>query len=333
MFNIRQYSKRAVISLLILLASAFTSIACHNQLSDPVQPAANQSPCYTVEHSMGATCVPDNLQNIVTLYTPPLASLLAVGVEPIGITPVTGIILGEFPAYFPNQVHNIELVANISDEPNLEKILQLKPDLILGWSHHSKIYSLLSKIAPTLLPETDSDATLWSNWQSYFKFVATSIGKEAEAENFIREYQQSIFDLKADLENKYNDKTISVAHISDKYGIAAYANNSFSGSILSSLGLKRPELQDKSVQPRGAIEAISTERIDLIDGDILFVLTFSENDTETLENLLDRPLWRNLKAVQQERVYFVDGWTWVVPNPLAAQAVVEDLRTYLLGSP
>ncbi|MEL6398389.1 MAG: iron-siderophore ABC transporter substrate-binding protein [Cyanobacteria bacterium J06626_4] len=330
--GIRQYSKKAIISFLILLTSVFAAIACHNQISQPEQLAAGQSSCHIVEHSMGETCVPDNPQNIVALYTPPLASLLAVGVEPIGIAPVTGI-LDEFPLYLSDKVQDVEIVVNINEEPNLERLLQLKPDLILGWSFHSEIYPLLSRIAPTLLNEPDNGSTMWSDWQSYFKFIAKSVNKEAESEKFIEEYQQSILKLKADLEDRYSDKTISVAQISDDYGIETYVKNSFPGSILSSLGLKRPESQDKSIQTRGTVEAISNEQIDLIDGDILFVLTFNENDNKTLENLLSGPLWRTLKAVQQEQVYFVDGWTWVVPNPLAAQAIVEDLRDYLLDSP
>ena len=70
----------------------------------------------------------------------------------------------------------------------------------------------------------------------------------------------------------------------------------------------------------------------MIDGDVLFVLIFDENDNKILENLLNGPLWKTLRAVQQEQVYFVDGWTWAVPNPLAAQVIVEDLRNYLLDS-
>ena len=328
---IKRYFKQVTLSLLIVLVSAFATTACHSQLSRSEQPAANQSSCHIVKHLMGETCVPDNPQNIVTLYTPPLASLLAVGVEPIGITPVTGI-LDEFPAYLPDKVQDIEIVANINDEPNLEKLLQLKPDLILGWSFHSEIYSLLSRIAPTLLTKPDSDAAVWSDRQSYFKFATKSVNKEAESEKFIEEYQQSILKLKTDLEDQYGDKTISVAHIGDEYGIETYVKNSFPGSILSSLGLKRPEPQNTNIQPRGTVEAISTERIDLIDGDVLFVLIFDENDNKILENLLNGPLWKTLRAVQQEQVYFVDGWTWAVPNPLAAQVIVEDLRNYLLDS-
>ncbi|PHM05703.1 ABC transporter substrate-binding protein [Nostoc sp. 'Peltigera malacea cyanobiont' DB3992] len=44
------------------------------------------------------------------------------------------------------------------ESPNLEKLLRIKPDLILGLSSHQDIYSLLSHIAPTVLATFDPDA-------------------------------------------------------------------------------------------------------------------------------------------------------------------------------
>jgi Periplasmic binding protein/AMIN domain len=132
--------------------------------------------------------------------------------------------------------------------------------------------------------------------------------------------------------DRYSNQTISVAQVNDEYGTEAYTVNSFPGSILSDLGLQRPQSQAIS-KPGGTIEAISEERLELIDGDLLFMLTFSDRDRQMLENLLQKPLWRKLKAVQNGQVYSLDGWTWVVANPLAADAVIEDLYKYLVNTP
>ncbi|MEO1350121.1 MAG: iron-siderophore ABC transporter substrate-binding protein [Cyanobacteria bacterium J06635_15] len=280
---------------------------------------------------MGETCVPDTLEKIITLYTPPLASVLALGIKPIGLTPVTGI-LNPFPTYLANRVSGIETVGNLNYEPNLEKIARLKPDLILGWDHHEKDYPLLSRIGPTVLTQPNKTSS-WADWQEYFKFVAEILGKQDCAQQVLDRYEQRIQDLKAALSNQYADKTISVAQISQEYGTEVYVENSFPGSILSELGLKRPTSQAVTIQPRGVIEAISNERLDLIDGDILFVLTFNEEDKPMLQSSLQDPLWQKLKAVQQGQVYLVDGWTWVVSNPLAANAVLDDLAKYLINAP
>lgn len=51
-----------------------------------------------------------------------------------------------------------------------------------------------------------------------------------------------------------------------------------------------------------------------------------------LNNLLKKPLWRKLEAVQPQQVFPVDGWTWVVANPLAANAVIDDFYKYLVNT-
>ena len=139
-------------------------------------------------------------------------------------------------------------------------------------------------------------------------------------------------DLFLELEpgDRYSNQTISVAHISDEYGTEAYTVNSFPGSILSDLSLQRPQSQAIS-KPGGTIEAISEERLELIDGDLLFVLIYADSDRQMLDNLLNKPLWKKLKAVRNGQVAPVDGFTWGVANPLAANAVIDDLYKYLLN--
>jgi iron complex transport system substrate-binding protein len=285
-----------------------------------------------VKHGIGETCVPNHIERVVTLYTSPLASILALGIKPVGITPATGA-LDEFPPYLQDKVIGIEIVANVNDEPNLEKILQLKPDLILGWDFHEKVYPLLSQIAPTLLSQPNRKSDRGDEWEEYLSFIGQAIGKKAEAQNILARYHKRIADLRTELGEKYADKTISVAHISHEFGMEAYASNSFPGSILSALKLQRPETQGVIIQDDGRIESISTERLDLIDGDILFAINFSEDDKEMLENFLKKPLWNKLQAVLKDQIYPVDGWTWVISNPLSANAVIDDLYKYLIKAP
>lgn len=325
----RIYNLRTVA---LAIATVLVIAACQKTGVKPDSAGADLSSCHMVKHSMGETCVPNHIERVVTLFTPPLASMLALGIKPVGITPVTGA-LDEFPLYLQDKVQGIEIVASIQDEPNLEKILQLKPDLILGWDSHEKVYPLLSQIAPTLLTQPNRKSARWDEWKEYFNFIGQAIGRDSEVQTVLARYQKRIEDLRTALGNRYTNKTISVAHVSRDYGFEAYARNSFPGSILSELQLQRPESQDVIIQPLGRIEAVSNERLDLIDGDILFVMNFHKNDQILLKNLLKKPLWKKLRSVQNKKVYSVDGWTWVVPNPLSANSVIDDLYKYLIKTP
>lgn len=310
---------------LLTIASCYRDISPPNQR--PVDPAAS---CRTIEHVMGESCIPENPQRIVSLYTTPLANLLALDLKPIAMTPVTGV-QEEFPLYLAEKVKGIELIEEVSYEPSLEGIAQLNPDLILGWTFHKKVYSLLSQIGPTLLLSKDIAESPDANWQKYSNYLATALNKQKKAQQIFEDYDLRIAKLKTALGDRYSNETISVAHVSDEYGTEAYTINSFPGSILSDLGLKRPQSQAMS-KPGGTVKAISVERLELIDGDLLFVLTFSDRDRQMLDDLMDKPLWKKLKAVQKGKVYPVDGYTWGVANPLTAKAVIDDLYEYLVNT-
>jgi iron complex transport system substrate-binding protein len=320
------------LAMFLATVTLFTIPSCYKNTSQPNQTAVDSiGSCRVIEHMMGKTCIPKNPQRIITLYTTPLANLLALDLKPIAITPATGV-LAEFPPYFAEKVEGMEFVGNTNYEPNLEKIVQLKPDLILGWDYHEQIYPLLSQISPTLLVPQNIIKSPNANWKQYTQFLATALGKKDQVQQLLGKYDRRIEELKIALGDRYSNQTISVAQVNDEYGTEAYTVNSFPGSILSALGLQRPQSQAIS-KPGGTIDAISEERLELIDGDLLFMLTFSDRDRQTLENLLQKPLWRKLKAVQNGQVYSVDGWSWVVANPLAADAVINDIYKYLVNTP
>lgn len=91
-------------------------------------------------------CAPEDPQRVVTLSG--LGDALVLGVKPVGsiMTTYWG---NQFPAYLGNQLDGIEKLGS-DEQPNLEKITALKPDLIIGWhDSHESIYPILSRIAPT----------------------------------------------------------------------------------------------------------------------------------------------------------------------------------------
>lgn len=134
--------------------------------------------------------------------------------------------------------------------------------------------------------------------------------------------QQRVEELKIALGNSYKDKTISFIHLGNR-GIESDVKNSFAGSILNDIGLRRPQGQNVNA-PYGII-SISKEELNKADGDILFLTTWSDNDKQVLKKLQQKPLWKQLQAVQQNHVYFVDFATWTGSNLLAANALIDDL--------
>ncbi|MBE8964949.1 hypothetical protein IQ277_01425 [Nostocales cyanobacterium LEGE 12452] len=54
---------------------------------------------------------------------------------------------------------------------------------------------------------------------------------------------------------------------------------------------------------------------------------------ETLEKLQQKPLWRQLKAVQQNQVYFLDRLRWHEIDILVINTIIDELFEYLVNTP
>ncbi|MFQ4146036.1 iron-siderophore ABC transporter substrate-binding protein [Chlorogloeopsis sp. ULAP02] len=253
-----------------------------------------------------------------------MGNTLALNVKPIASTN-DFFKEGEFLPYLNSKAQGIKTLGT-ADRPNIEKLLYLQPDLIFGWGGHSleAIYPLLSKIAPTVLYRWQDDT-----WKGNFNFTAKVLGKQETAKAAWQNYQKRIQEFKNVLGNRYQDKKISFVYFSIGK-IGTYVKNSLPGSILSDVGLQRPESQDIVIEPWGYTE-FSEEELEKADGDILFVATLTDSDKQLLEKIKRKPLWKKLKAVQQNHVYFVNGSSWLSGYDMtAADAVIDDLFKYLV---
>ena len=95
--------------------------------------------------------------------------------------------------------------------------------------------------------------------------------------------------------------------------------------------LKRPDSQN--IDSTGGSFPISLEELQKADGDVLFVTTFLNGGKDFFEKIQQDPLWKTLKAVQENRVYYVDFMVWAATNMLGTDPVIDDLFKYLVNTP
>lgn len=110
-----------------------------------------------------------------------LDTSVALGVIPVGtavLSETTGV-----PAYLGEKAAEIEMVGTVA-APNLEKIVALSPDLIIGTeSRHGDMYEQLAAIAPTVYMATQTDP-----WQDNVQFVAEALNKTDQAGELLGDY-------------------------------------------------------------------------------------------------------------------------------------------------
>ena len=108
-------------------------------------------------------------------------------------------------------------------------------------------------------------------------------------------------------------------------------SSSFPGSVLEDVGLPRPTVQQKQTNSDFTYRSVSLERLDLLDGDVIFV-AIDAGAKESFAKFIHNPLWQRLEAVQSDRVFVVDSGYWIFGNILAANAILDDLEKYLIDS-
>lgn len=285
------------------------------------QPLAD---CRIVQHTMGETCIPQDPQRVITLWLSTFSSTLALGIQPIAYAWIPD---EPFPKHLQDKVDSVEFVGSLR-EPNLEKILRLKPDLILSNTRLQNIYKILSGIAPTVVLDYPAPPP---PWQKHLEDVAKILSREKSSRQLVNNYWQRIEKLKQSIGNNDRPIQVSVANMAPPYGLFAYGKKHPIGRILDDIGLQRPPSQSGNFF---STNTISLERLSDIDGDVIFLSYFGGEETKTaLEKLQKEPLWQQLKAVQQGHVYLVDAAHWYAFDVLAMNAVLDDLEEYLVDTP
>lgn len=272
----------------------------------------------TVEHALGTAQVPLVPERVVVLDTAALDAAIALGTMPVG-----SIAYGALPAYLGDEIETIAVVGD-GNQPNLEAILQLKPDLILGTKPGTeKIYDQLSQIAPTVLSK---DSGRVGDWPEHFRLYAEALGKPEQAELLLQDYQAQVAQLQQQL-GQPEATTVSV--ISPFEGQPwTYTTGSFPGSVLQDIGLSRNSAQ--SATRRYALK-FSMEALDKLDGDYIF-LVYSDYFPGSIkkESFVSDPIWSQLSAVKQENVCEVPNNIWIAGRSiLAANQILIDVEQCL----
>ncbi|MBB6453478.1 iron complex transport system substrate-binding protein [Salirhabdus euzebyi] len=309
--------KKFGISITLLLFVLFLG-AC-GQTEDETTGEAG----FEVEHAMGTSTVPENPERIVVLTNHGTEALLSLGVKPVGaVQSWTG---DPWYEHIASEMEGVEVVGLESDI-NLEAIAALEPDLILGNKmRQEEHYQALSDIAPTVFEET-----LRGDWKVNYELIAEAVNKAEKGQEVLDTYNDRVATLAENLGDKINTEVSMVRFMPDDVRI--YHKDSFSGIILSEIGLKRPEAQDVD---DFAAKGVTKERINEMDGDVIFYFTYENEKGEgqqAEDQWINDPLWNNLEAVKAGKAYEVSDTIWnTAGGVMAANLMLTDLENKLLS--
>ncbi|KST65990.1 iron-siderophore ABC transporter substrate-binding protein [Mastigocoleus testarum] len=316
-----------ILSLPFLLITAF-----YSQVTQKVDTPNTQlaiSDCRVVVSQLGKTCVPLQPERIIVTDEVALDAVLGLGLKPVA-TAEANLVSNE-GAHLTGKLEGVTSLGKRS-QTNVERMVKLHPDLIVGFFMNSQNYGLFPQIAPTIKLDVKY---VKGTWKDSLLEIAEVLGRTKEAENAIANYQQRIIKLRKAIEHKFGKIEVSVTRFyGGRKNLPQFDTVfSFSGGILQELGLSVPPEQiELTTDPDTFSVPVSLERIDLLDADVLFVM-LDPGAEENFKRYQESPLWQKLNVVQNKRVYTVDSSYWWLGNILAANAILDDLNKYLINTP
>ena len=266
----------------------------------------------TIVHDFGTTELKKVPKRIVILD-----NLYGEILNPLDITPV-GATTGqadsqEFSTLFKKQYKDAKVVSvGWQGNPDLDKIAELKPDLILMTGEQEDLYEELSEIAPTVGYQINTDEN-WDYHETSLK-VAEIFDKRDEMKKDLDRVDAREAVFAENVKAKFGNQKLMYLRVTDN-DIRYYAYGHF-GYLYDTYHFNRAE----TFNPDDMFQVIDPDKLKDINPDLLIVQADSQ---ELLDNKLkNTPVWTSLKAVQNNKVIYADYSTYMLGFGIVSQEAI-----------
>ena len=248
--------------------------------------------------------VPKDPQKIAVLSNSVLSMLYAVDGKAISRVSTTDALPPEIEA-----LPVLGQTANI----NMEQLLGLNPDLVLGLENQHKKYEsqLQSSKIPTVLINYDG---IKDN-VPLIKFLGALTNHEDKATTLANTYESNVNKVK-DSVKAQQPARVAVLRATGK-GVTAETDVAITASMVKELGMTNVVTSHLDTTTTDKTVPYSLETLAADDPDIIFVVTMGKEEeiTKAMKKAMtDNPAWANLKAVQNNRVVYLPSKLFLL-NP------------------
>ncbi|PGK68690.1 ABC transporter substrate-binding protein [Bacillus thuringiensis] len=324
--------------LSIFIVVLLFAVGCGQQKEEKKETKAdNKNQAITIKHAEGETKLDKPAKKVVVLEWVYSEDLLALGVQPVGMADIKN-----YNKWVNTKTKPSKDVVDVGtrQQPNLEEISRLKPDLIITASFRSKaIKNELEQIAPTVMfdPSTvmfdpsTSNNDHFAEMTETFKQIAKAVGKEEEGKKVLADMDKAFADAKAKIEKAdLKDKNIAMAQAFTAKNVPTFrilTDNSLALQVTKKLGLTNTFEAGKS-EPDGFKQTTVESLQSVQDSNFIYIVADEDNIFDT--QLKGNPAWEELKFKKENKMYKLKGDTWIFGDPESATSLatqVADVMT------
>ncbi len=315
--------KKIVLGFLVMASLGLA--ACGNNEAQTRETTASSTiatdTMLTVKDSNGESVeVQQNPEKVVVFDNGSLDTLDALGVG----DKVIGAATKNLPAYL-EKYQEVESAGGIK-EPDLEKINEMQPDLIIISGRQSDYQEQLSQIAPTLYLAMDAENP-WKSMQENVTTLAKIFDKEKEAEEKLTDLTKQIDEVK----EKANalDQTALVTLVNEGQ-LSAYGSGSRFGLVHDLFGFKQA---DDRIEASTHGQSVSYEYVLEKNPRILFVIDRTQaigGDTSN-DNVAANELVAQTDAGKNDQVISLQSDVWYLSGGglESMNLMIEDVKQAL----
>ncbi|MCA8100876.1 ABC transporter substrate-binding protein [Burkholderia contaminans] len=285
--------------------------------------------------SQASATMPVRPQRVVALDFMFAESVIALDIVPVGMADT---------AFYPGWLgYQSDRLANVTDigsrqEPGLEAIAAVKPDLIIGVGfRHAPIFDALDRIAPTILFQFSPNVSdggvpvTQLDWmRQIFRTIGAVTGRDARAQAVDAQLDAGIARNAARLAaaGRKGERVALLQDLGlpDRYW--AYTGNSTSAGLARALGL---DPWPKKPTREGTLYVTSADLLRQRDLTVMFV-TASGMEVP-LSAKLDSPVWRFVPAMKEHRIALIERNIWGFGGPMSALKLADVMTDTMLKLP
>jgi iron complex transport system substrate-binding protein len=230
-----------------------------------------------------------------------LTSLTADIIERLDATKLVGI-AGNSLLRKDERFQNIPQVSEGQTPPNLEKIVALKPDLVIGAKGFSDL--TLNKLKELGIPTLSTNIDSWNALIEITRSLAQIIG--AEPTPLLARYQTFLSD-----DSQSSPSTLVLV---SRQPILAPNQKSWAGDLLAKFKVKNLAAELQGNAPIAGYVTLSPEKILQENPELLLIV--EPMGQKLLPEFKAEPFWNQLKATQRDRVYVFDYYGLINPGSI-----------------
>lgn len=274
-----------------------------------------------VQHALGETEVASNPKKVVVFDYAVLDAMQVLEIDDVSGVPQDSSI----PEYL-SKYKGIEYV-NIGGlkEPNLEKINEIQPDLIIINGRQNSFYEKLSEIAPTISLGKE-DGKYMESVTKNMEIIGNIFDKEDEVKNELAKINKKIEDINKEVVNNNYKATTLMA---SEGNLSVFGADSRFGFIYNELGFKNT---DDNITAADHGQDVSYEYVASQDVEFMFVIDksviSSNNNEKAAKELLNNDLVNNSKVAKDGKIVYLDTHSWYLSDGglISTNAMIDEIK-------